>query len=210
MSGPDAGKFEISPAGALTFKAQPDFETPGDSNRDNVYEVTVVASDPAKNSDELDVRITVTNVAETGTITFSSRQPKVGAALTATLTDGDGSITDLEWQWSSNGDVQSEDAFEDATSDTYTPVAADVAAMLTVTATYRDGSLAAEAGDITLPSDATLEVAPDTDNKAPRFLDDDNEVITTVERTISENTAAGQPIGDLVGASDPMPAGTMN
>ena len=51
--------------GALTFKAQPDFETPGDSNGDNVYEVTVVASDPAKNSDELDVRVTVTNVEET-------------------------------------------------------------------------------------------------------------------------------------------------
>ena len=59
------GKFEISEAdGMLTFEAQPDFETPGDSNRDNVYEVTVVVSDPAKNSDELDVRVTVTDVME--------------------------------------------------------------------------------------------------------------------------------------------------
>ena len=154
MSGPDAGKFEISEAdGGLTFKAQPNFETPGDSNRDNVYEVTVVASDPAKNSDELDVRVTVTDVMETGTITFSSRQPKVGAALTATLTDGDGSITDLKWQWSSN-DNDRVDAFEDATSDTYTPAAADVGDTLTVTATYRDGSLAAEDAAITLPSAA--------------------------------------------------------
>ena len=193
MSGPDAGKFEIAANGALTFKAQPDFETPGDSNGDNVYEVTVVASDPAKNSDELDVRVTVTNVAETGTIAFSSRQPKVGAALTATLTDADGSITDLKWQWSSNG-TDREEAFEDETSDTYTPVAADVTATLTVTATYRDGSLMAEAEAIMLESAATAAVAPDTDNKAPRFLDDD-EVVTSVERMVAENTEAGEDIG---------------
>ena len=207
VSGPDAGKFEISEAGALTFEEQPNFETSGDSNRDNVYEVTVVASDPAGNSDELDVRVTVTDVGETGTITFSSRQPKVGAALTATLTDDDGSITDLKWQWSSS-DNERTDAFEDATSDTYTPVAADVGDTLTVTATYRDGSLAADAEDLMLPSAATAAVAPDTDNKAPRFLDDDDEVITTVERTIVENTDADMEIGAPVDASDPMPAGT--
>ena len=206
VSGPDAGKFEISETGALTFEAKPNFETPGDSNRDNVYEVTVVASDPAGNSDELDVRVTVTNEAEPGTITFSSRQPKVGAALTATLTDHDGSITDLKWQWSSN-DTPRVEAFEDATSDTYTPVAADMGDTLTVTATYRDGSLAADAEAITLAVAHTAVVAPDTDNKAPRFLDDD-EVITSVERTIAENTVAGMPIGEAVVASDPMLAGT--
>ena len=67
VSGPDAGKFDISETdGGLTFEAQPNFETPGDSNRDNVYEVTVVVSDPAGNSDELDVRVTVTDVMEDG------------------------------------------------------------------------------------------------------------------------------------------------
>ena len=201
VSGPDAGKFEISAVGALTFEAEPDFETPGDSNGDNVYEVTVVASDPAKNSDELDVRVTVTNVVELGTITFSSRQPKVGAALTATLADADGSITDLKWQWSSNG-ARGEEAFEDETSDTYTPVAADVDDLLTVTVTYRDGSLMADAEAITLVSDPTVAVAPDTDNKAPRFLVD-NEVVTSVERMVEENTLAEMEIGDAVEATDP-------
>ena len=206
VSGPDAGKFEISTAGALTFGEQPNFETPGDSNGDNVYEVTVVASDPAGNSDELDVRVTVTNVMETGTITFSSRQPKLGIALTATFADPDESITDFKWQWSSS-DTQRTEAFEDATSDTYTPVAEDVAATLTVTATYRDGWLAADAEAITLAQPHAATVAPDTDNKAPRFLDD-GEVITSVERTIAENTGAGMDIGEAVEASDPMPAGT--
>ena len=68
----------------MTFKAQPDFEDPADADKDNVYEVTVVVSDPARNSDEVDVRVTVTNVMQRlGTITFSTLQPKAGIALTA-------------------------------------------------------------------------------------------------------------------------------
>ena len=45
--------------------------------------------------------------------------------MTATLTDPDGDITDLEWQWSSDNNQNVAD-FEDATSDTYVPVAADI------------------------------------------------------------------------------------
>ena len=141
VSGSDAGDFNISASGELTFKAQPDYEAPADANGDNVYEVTVVASDPGRNSDELSVRVTVSNTAETGTITFSLEQPKVGVALTAKLTDPDNVVADsVSWQWENAGtDI------EDATSDTYMPTADDVEDTLTVTATYRDGSLAADA-----------------------------------------------------------------
>ena len=45
MAGADGSKFNISPACVLTFKDKPDFEMPGDANKDNVYEVTVVAAD---------------------------------------------------------------------------------------------------------------------------------------------------------------------
>ena len=148
VSGSDAGKFGID-AGALTFEAQPDFEAPGDANGDNGYVVTVVASDPEGNSDELDVLVTVTNVGELGTITFSSRQPKEGVPLKATLTDPDGDITDIKWQWTSR-----DTAREEATSDTYTPVAADVGGTLTVTATYRDGELGADVAAIEIDSSA--------------------------------------------------------
>ena len=34
-----------------------------------------------------------------GTITLSSVQPKVGIDLVATLTDGDGGVEDVKWQW---------------------------------------------------------------------------------------------------------------
>ena len=35
----------------LSFKENPDYEMPGDRNRDNVYEVTVRASDGGLNTD---------------------------------------------------------------------------------------------------------------------------------------------------------------
>ncbi len=202
LSGDDAARFNIGnqdggTPGRLTFKAQPDFEDPADAGQDNVYEVTVVVSDPAGNSDEVDVRVTVTNVAETGTITFSSLQPKVGIALTATLDDADGEISGLMWQWENGGD-----AIEDATSATYTPVAGDIGDTLTVTATYRDGSLAADAEPITLESEATAAVVADTDNKAPQFMDQDTEMDgrqTDQERSVPENYATGDEYGGASG-----------
>ena len=59
--GADAALFELSGA-ALAFKAAPDFEAPADANGDNVYEVTVVASDGEGETDVQPVRVTVTNV----------------------------------------------------------------------------------------------------------------------------------------------------
>ena len=105
VSGTDAGDFEISNVddadifGALTFKEAPNFEKPADSNKDNVYMVTVVVSD-GKLTAMRDVTITITNVEEAGTVTLSSEQPKVGIALTATLEDPDGVVADsVKWTW---------------------------------------------------------------------------------------------------------------
>ena len=43
--GADQALFAIDPSGALRFIAAPDFETPGDTNRDNVYDLLVSATD---------------------------------------------------------------------------------------------------------------------------------------------------------------------
>ena len=60
---------------------------------------------------------------EDGTVTLSAVQPRVGVSLTASLTDIDGPVTGVKWQWSNDDG----DPMADATSDTYTPVAdADV------------------------------------------------------------------------------------
>ena len=61
LSGDDAGDFDISSSGVLTFELRPDFEDPDDANTDNVYEITVMAGD-GTDSAMLDVRVTVTDV----------------------------------------------------------------------------------------------------------------------------------------------------
>ena len=205
LSGVDAGQFAIGEDnGQLTFMEAPDFESPGDSNEDNVYEVTVVVTDSKDNFDELEVTVKISNVEEDGVITLSALQPRVGVPLTATLTDPDGDITDLEWQWS-KGDVD----ITDATSDTYEPVgpvgedtAGDIGASLTVTATYTDGM-----GDDenTATGESSQSVLADTRNKVPVFPDQDMETEgpqTDQERTVPENTPSGMPIGLLVAATD--------
>ena len=53
------------------------------------------------------------------------------------LNDPDGSISSLTWQWSKS--KRSNDAIEDANSDTYTPVTVDVGDTLRATASYTDG-----------------------------------------------------------------------
>ena len=62
--GADAARFAIDSAtGALSFVAAPDFEAPGDSNSDNVYEVVVSASDGSLSSSK-SLAVTVTNQNE--------------------------------------------------------------------------------------------------------------------------------------------------
>ncbi len=63
--GADAAKFTINPTtGALSFIAAPDFEAPGDSGANNVYDVVVKVTDAAGLSDTQALAVTVTNVVE--------------------------------------------------------------------------------------------------------------------------------------------------
>ena len=45
---------------------RPDFESPGDSGRDNVYQVTVEVTDSENNTAERAVTVKVTNMEEAG------------------------------------------------------------------------------------------------------------------------------------------------
>ena len=62
-SGDDEELFSITTAGALSFATAPDFEAPGDSDTDNVYDVTVQVSDGSL-TDTQDLTITVTDAFE--------------------------------------------------------------------------------------------------------------------------------------------------
>ena len=226
-TGADAGKFDISTSGALTFKAQPDYEAPGDANKDNVYEVTVVAADADGNRGTKAVKVTVTNVDEDGVVTLSRTQPRVGVSVTASLTDPDGSISGLRWQWYNGAiseDNLTDNAIEDATSDTYTPVAADAAnngVTLMARATYADGH-----GEMKVAEgEAAAPVALDTRNRPPAFEDQDTETKVieneTATREVEENTNAlatdddddaedmvGDNVDSAVTAIDPTPTRT--
>jgi len=102
--GADAGLFQIDAAtGELSFIDAPDFEAPADADGDNVFEVTVEASDGAL-ADTQELSITLANVDEaaSGTVDIVSfNNTGALASLTATnnLADPDGIIGDIQYQW---------------------------------------------------------------------------------------------------------------
>ena len=224
LSGADAGKFELNEdTGAtniLAFRANPDYESPGDSGGDNVYEVTLVVTDSKGNTDEQDVTVKVTNIEEDGAITFSTLQPRIGFPVAATLTDPDNvNVDSLEWQWyrgdtfSENNipttecaDAASDDCLiKDATSGTYRPVAGDDGERLTAVATYTDGHANEENVKDIVIARGDNDVLDNTINQAPVFPDQDTEMDglqTAQQRMIAENTAAALEIGDPVAATD--------
>ena len=92
MGGTDAALFDINAAsGAVTFKVSPNFEAAGDSGADNVYDITVTASDGGLSSAARTVAITVTNVNEAPSITSggsaSFAENATGTVYTATGSD---------------------------------------------------------------------------------------------------------------------------
>ena len=95
LSGADSGGFSID-GGALRFFSLPDFETPFDMGTDNMYSVTVSASDGSANVTK-DVTVTVTDRDEAGALPLSSTVPRLGTPLTATVTDPDGVTGTTRW-----------------------------------------------------------------------------------------------------------------
>ena len=194
-SGTDGGDFDISTTGVLTFKEIPNFEMPADANKDNVYMVTVVATDSKKATAMRDVVITVTNVNEVGAVTLSSEQPKIGIELTATLEDPDGVVADsIKWTWHSSSDGTG-DAIEGATSATYTPEADGA---LSAKASYTDGH-----GSGKMAVGTKAAVVENTANVAPKFP-----AAETGMRVVAEGTVAGMEINDADedNAADPVEA----
>ena len=82
--GVDAARFSINATtGALRFVAAPNFEAPTDSGANNVYNLTVVASDGALSSSRA-LSVTVTNANETPVITSNGggARPRFRSART--------------------------------------------------------------------------------------------------------------------------------
>ena len=167
LEGVDAGEFQLigSVGRTLVFRNQPDYENPADFDGDNVYKVTVVTLDGHGGRGEFDVCIAVMNINEEGKITLRDEdgnelvQPRARGPITAELTDPDGGVTGITWQWArSEDDPPTPDDPTDiagATTATYTPTNADdIGFFLKVTATYMDAK-----------NDAPTDTTPDTDDR---------------------------------------------
>ena len=150
--GADASKFDIGETtGVLTFKVPPNHERAADAAStnpingagNNEYVVTVMATggtgDRAMTSEKT-ITVTVRNVEEAGTISFSQG----GMAITAVLSDPDGGVSSATWQWarSSNRNTGWRN-IGSATSAGYTPSDDDQGMYLRATVSYNDaqGSL---------------------------------------------------------------------
>ena len=193
-AGTDAGDFELSSGGVLTFRQAPNYESPADSGRNNVYWVTVRAWD-GNSYGTLDVVVTVTNEDEDGTVSLSSLQPQAGTELEADLSDPDGSVTATTWVWErSTSSTGPWSTIGGATSDAYTPADADLNRFLRVTASYTNG----EGSGKTAEAVSTNQVQPaPIMNTRPEFPTSE-----TGQREVEENTPAGRDIGDPVAAVD--------
>ena len=149
LEGEDAGDFQLIETGGRTliFKESPDYENPADFDGDNVYKVTVVVRDNNGGEGRFDVCIDVMNIDEGGKITLLDEngdevlQPRAKGPITAELSDPDGSVTDVTWEWT-RSDNQSQCQLARQISigatDTYTPTNDDTGWFLRVTATYAD------------------------------------------------------------------------
>ena len=147
------------------------------------------------------VTITVTDVDDPGSITFSSDPPAAGTTLTATLNDDDGVKTPaVAWAWESSTDQSTWTTITDADTDSITLGTEDIGNFYRVTATYDDekGTGKTATGQTT----AAVTAAPVT-NQNPSFTD------ATADRSVEENTPASQNIGAPVAATHPDSVGTL-
>ena len=190
---------------AVGDAAKIDFETKSE------YLITIVATDANANDEErtpmtesIDVKITVNNLEEAGTVTLSQTQLQVGVPVTASLKDPDDSISTTRWQWSAQAVVSGTTcpeaadplasdseggwiAIKGATGATYTPLAThadsnavmigDQAMCLQATASYLDAVKNVDADDapITVDADTT-------------FLDDRKDIANGVSSAVEPKT----------------------
>ncbi len=201
LSGTDAASFDIDTTnGQLKTKAALDYETKAS------YSVTVTVKDDDNASDSISVTINITDVEETtpnnapvfsdGASTTRSiaentaANMNIGSAVSATDDDGDTLTYSLSGTDSASFDI-------DTTNGQLKTKAAldyETKASYAVTITVKDGDEASDTINVTINITDVEEVAP---ANAPVFTEGES-----ATRTVAENTAAAQNIGDAVSATD--------
>ena len=205
----------------LVFKASPDYESPADADGNNMYHVTIITTDNEDASHSLPLVVTVNNVDEMGSVTFSTTQPAIGEPITATLTDPDMRVTAVEWQWGRSDSTGSFIAIQGATSDTYTPVRSveddpvtseneavdgDEGMYLQVTVKYLDNASVDDPATTDVDESKDKNTIPEHTDNAVREEPDVNqapEFESGITREVPETAEAGDNVGAPVRATDP-------
>ena len=180
LSGTDASLFDLAADGTLTFKSAPDYEVPADAGADNIYNVTITASDGVLSTAQ-DVAVTVTDVAEghapvlvtdggaitrisigqgseNGNLSYSADGTKLVFQTTAPLVAGDTNNT-------------SDIFVKDLTSGTITRVSTSAAGAQANGGSF-DASLSADGTKVVFRSSASNLVAGDTNSYDDIFVKD--------------------------------------
>ena len=157
------GKITVKTGSNMSFETKPSYsiniEATDGKDADGADEVTATVDSMVA------VTITVTDVEETGSISLSPVVPIVDNAVTATLSDPDGGETAITWQWAkSDTETGTFTNITTATSDSYTPVTADVGKWLQVTASYTDRRGSGK--NATKTADNAVDTSP---HKVPAF-----------------------------------------
>ena len=187
LTGRDRQDFRIN-NGVVTFASTTDYE------KKSSYAFTVTATvGTGQAAEDLThgVTVNVTNVREDGSVSLSTDTPRAGAEIMAMVEDED--IVDdatVRWQWESSVDGSTQWApIEGARDATYMVAETDSGDYLRARASYTDGY-----GSDRATSEATENAV--TGNTAPEFA------LSADDRSVAENTAAGENIGAAVAATD--------
>ncbi|MDE2894018.1 MAG: cadherin domain-containing protein, partial [Chloroflexota bacterium] len=206
LAGDDAARFTITGnttgEARLRFQALPDFESPLDAGANNVFNVTVQVRDNKINipgntngnpdtdvDDSISVVVTVTNLDEAGTVTITGTESG-GETLTASVTDIDGTVSSLSWQWA-RGDSASgpfTNITSNGTSADYTTIAADVGKFLRATASYTDPQGSGKSANAVTGQIGASNVEPSFSSM-------------TATRSVAENSGSGVNVGAVVSAT---------
>ena len=196
LTGPDAVRFGIGEAGTgadtLKFVRPPDYEAPSDGGSeapDNVYDLTLQATDGTRSSIPWAVSVRVTDVNEDGTVTLRPDPPSVDRTVTAALADPDAGVRGLSWSW------QRVDSPTRAVSTTaeYTPAATDVDYRFRVTARYTDAHGPDQSADTTSSPVQSFVTnrAPVISGSAADTVDENTTRVGTYTATDADGDAIG-------------------
>ncbi|WP_029015207.1 DUF4347 domain-containing protein, partial [Niveispirillum irakense] len=147
IGGADQAKFSLI-GSALSFASSPDFEAPTDTDSNNVYVVTVRATDANGNTTAQTISVTVTNVNEAPVSSVNpaiSGTAQVGNSLTAssgTWSDPENNTLSYSYQWYRADDNSGTNlvAISGATAATYALSTSDAHKFLRVVVTANDGN----------------------------------------------------------------------